>query len=266
MKTHAFGSRVLLAVLFTALLVSVRPVAADQADVRRIADRIVGGASLMRELGRDREVDTFYDRARRFADLARGATGPGDLDDEWRRLRSSYRAARKASRRSRDEGWRFLTAHLDEDFADGSRILGSSGDDDGGAGELRRLSLIRDVMCFGRNNTDHACPNRRDSLTFALPRDVAVIRRFDVEWRDYGENANGEVYLNDRLVWRQDVKKDWGAAGRELNVRVPAGSVLTIRSSNGDPIWVRKLTVDVLEREDRDDYRDPWNLPYDPWR
>jgi hypothetical protein len=42
--------------------------------------------------------------------------------------------------------------------------------------------------------------------------------------------------------------------------------VITIRSANGDPIWIRKLTLDVLERADRDDYRDPWDLPYDPWR
>ncbi|MGH7805260.1 MAG: hypothetical protein ACREQJ_13010 [Candidatus Binatia bacterium] len=256
--------KILLAVLL--LTVAVSAGAADR-NLRVVAERIVGGAALMREIDRDRPIDEFYDRARRFADLARGSTGRGDVSEEWRRLRSSYRTARKEARRGREEGWSFLTSHLDEDFAAGDRLIGSVADGPAtGTGEARRVSLIRSETCVGRNKTDHACPNRRDTLTFSLPRDVKVIRRFDTEWRDFGANGNGELYINDRLVWREDVNKDWDGDGKDLNLRIPAGSVITLRSANGDPIWVRKLTVDVLEREDRDDYRDPWNLPYDPWR
>jgi hypothetical protein len=242
--------------------------AADRA-IRAVAERIAGGAALMQEVDRDRPIDEFYDRARRFADLTARSTGHGNVSEEWRRLRSAYKAARKEARRGREEGWRFLVSHLDEDFAAGDRLIGGRAGDEPsspGTGEARKLSLIRSEVCVGRNRTDHSCPSRRDALTFTLPRDVAAIRRFDTEWRDFGANGNGELYINDKLLWREDVNKDWDGDGRDLNLRVPAGSVITIRSANGDPIWIRKLTLDVLERADRDDYRDPWDLPYDPWR
>ena len=257
---------VLAAILVGASWVTAR--AADPA-LRTLAEHVVGGASLMRELGRDESFDRFYEEAVRFADLARGETGPGDAEEQWRRVRSAYRATRRTTRRSKDDGWRFLIVHLEEDLAAGDRLLrgrGGAEKPSAGTGEPRRLSLIRSETCFGRTETAHTCPNRRDSLTFALPRDVAVIRRFDVEWRDHGADAKGELYVNDRLVWREDVNKDWDGDGKDLNLRLAAGSVITLRSSNGDPVWVRKLTVDVLDREDRDDYRDPWNLPWDPWR
>ena len=258
----------LLLALALLLAFLVAPSGAADRNLRAVAERIADGAALMQDVDRDRAIDEFHDRARRFADLTRGSTGRGNVPEEWRRLRAAYKAARKEARRGREEGWRFLVTHLDEDFAAGDRLVAdvAGGEPPASGTEARKLSLIRSETCIGRNRTDHSCPNRKDALTFTLPRDVAAIRRFDTEWRDFGANGNGELYINDRLVWREDVNKDWDGDGRDLNLRVPKGSVITMRSANGDPIWIRKLTVDVLERADRDDYRDPWDLPYDPWR
>ena len=67
--------------------------------------------------------------------------------------------------------------------------------------------------------------------------------------------------MNDRLIWRADVARNWDGDSKSLDVRVPTGSTLTVRSSNGDPIWIRRLTAETLATASREQtYRNPWDF------
>jgi hypothetical protein len=127
----------------------------------------------------------------------------------------------------------------------------------------RSISFIDHESCVGTRKSDRQCATPRESLTFRIPREVAVINRLDGEWRDFGRGSNAEIYVNDRLVWRSDVNKDWDGDGTALNVRVAPGSTLTVRSSTGDPIWIRRLTAETLATASADQtYRQPWDFPW----
>lgn len=238
--------------------------------MREVAERIAGGASLVGGSGGGRAGDEFAERAARFADAVRQGAAQKDVVSEWRRVKKAYRAVRRGGERSRDARWSFLVSHLDEDVAVVDRALGNVvGDDsdDGGSGEARTISLLRSEACIGTNSGEHACRNGKQTVTFALPRGTTGLRRIDAEWRDYGRSANAEVYLDDRLVWREDVNKDWDGDGKDLNLRTSGRSTITIRSSNGDPIWIRKLTVEVIDSEAGSErYEEPWNMRSNPWK
>jgi len=241
---------------------------AAEPTLREAAERVAGGASLVGGSGGGRGGEEFSSAAARFADAVRNNAAKKDVAKEWRRVKKSYRAIRRDGERSRDPRWSFLISHLDEDVAVVDRSLGDVGEDgDGGTGEPRTISLLRSEACIGTNAGEHACKNSRQTVTFALPRGTTGIRRIDAEWRDYGRSANAEVYLDDRMVWREDVNKDWDGDGKDLNLRTTGRSTITLRSSNGDPIWIRKLTVEVVESEsDSSRYDEPWNMRWDPWK
>lgn len=235
----------LLAILFAG---AALPPGAAADEIADLAARFAGGASLAAGIGRG-PGDELDERARRFADTVRRGAPRRDVESAWHRARKSYLALRSANRRGSDERWMFLVDHLDADVAAIDRIVGTGRADDLGdsEGRTRTISLIRSEACVGRNATERRCPNGRDAISFRLPGEVSSIRRIDVEWRDFGRGAKGEVYVDDRLVWSEDVNKDWDADGKKLDLAVRGRSRVTIRSSNGDPIWIRKLTVQVID-------------------
>jgi len=233
-------------------------------DLRELAAQITGGASLLVDVASSRATQAFHDRAHRFEDAVEQRDHVGD---DWREVRSSFEAARRAARREDDPRIAFLVSHLQEDLAEAAPLVGSyaggsapppSG---GTVGADGRISFIDQETCVGTGRSGRPCSSPRDSLTFRIPRDVAVINRLDGEWRDFGRGANAEIYVNDQLVWRTDVAKDWDGDGKSLDVRIPPGSTLTVRSSTGDPIWIRRLTAETLATASVEPtYRNPWDF------
>jgi len=233
-------------------------------DLRELAAKISGGASLLVDVASSRPTQAFQDHARNFEDAVRRRD---NLGDDWRELRSSFEAARRSARREDDPRTTFLLSHLQEDLAEADPLVGSYAGESapppsGGTVDSNgRISFIDQETCVGTGRSGRPCSTPRESLTFRIPRDVAVINRLDGEWRDFGRGANAEIYVNDRLVWRTDVAKDWDGDGKSLDVRIPPGSTLTVRSSNGDPIWIRRLTAETLATASVEPtYRNPWDF------
>lgn len=257
-----------------ALLLGVSSVVAHDADdtspghtrreLRELAAQITGGASLFVDVASSRPTQAFHDSAHHFEEsLGRSRD---HVNDDWRDVRSSFEAARRSARRD-DPRTSFLVAHLQDDLAEADPLVASyargSGPRPGGGtvGSDGRISFIDQETCVGTGRSGRPCSTPRDSVTFRIPRDVAVINRLDGEWRDFGRGANAEIYVNDRLVWRTDIAKDWDGDGTSLDVRVPPGSTLTVRSSTGDPIWIRRLTAETVATASRDQtYRNPWDF------
>jgi hypothetical protein len=240
-------------------------------DLRELAAQIAGGASLLYDVVSNRPAEEFRDRAHHFQESLGG--GRGHVTDDWRELRSSFEGVRRSTRRD-ERRIDFLVSHLQEDIAEADGLVRSyafgappppSGEPHGSEG---RISFIDHETCVGTRPSGTPCTPPRDSLTFRIPRDVGGISRLDAEWRDFGRGANAEVYVNDRLVWRSDVAKDWDGDGTTLDVRIPPGSTLTVRSSNGDPIWIRRLTAETVATAGRErTYRNPWEFIWqDPYR
>jgi hypothetical protein len=229
-------------------------------DLRELAAQITGGAALFVNVSSSSAAQAFHDRAHHFEEsLGRRSD---HVADDWRDVRRSFEAARRSVRREEDPRITFLVSHLQEDLAEADSLVGSyagaPGPPPSGDG---RISFIDQETCVGTGRSGRPCPTPRDSLTFRIPRDVAVIKRLDGEWRDFGRGANAEIYVNDQLVWRSDVGKDWDGDGTSLDVRIPPGSTLIVRSSNGDPIWIRRLTAETLATADRErTYRNPWDF------
>jgi hypothetical protein len=237
------------------------PPGRSRRDLRELAAKITGGASLLAGAASSRPTQAFQESARQFENAVRRRD---NVSDDWREVRSSFEEARQSARRNDDPRITFLVSHLQEDLNEADPLVASyagqpapppSGTSGG------RISFIDRETCVGTVRSDRDCDNPRDSLTFRIPRDVTVINRLDGEWRDYGRGANAEIYVNDRLVWRSDVNRDWDGDGKSVDVRIPPGSTLTVRSSTGDPIWIRKLTAETLTTASVDPaHRNPWDF------
>ncbi len=232
-------------------------------ELRDLTAEITGGASLLAGVASGRSTQTFHDRARKFSNAVARRDSVGD---DWRQVRSSFESARQSTQRGNDPRIAFLVSHLQEDLAAADLLVGSYAGNSprGGSGSSNgRISFLDEESCVGTRRSDRQCATPRESLTFRIPREVAVISRLDGEWRDFGRSSNAEIYVNDRLVWRSDVTKDWEGDGTALNVRVTPGSTLTVRSSTGDPIWIRRLTAETLATASVDQtYREPWDFPW----
>ena len=239
------------------------------ADLTVVAHRITGGASLLQDLIQSGASNRFHDRAHHFEGVV-GERRDQSLADDWRELEAAFEQMRR-ERRGGEARYDFLIAHLREDMAEGDRLVASAGSGSippppsGGPG---RVSFIDRVTCVGTAPTANRCPVSRDTLTFRIPEGVTVIRRLDAEWRDFGHTTNAEVYVNDRMVWRTGVARDWDGDGTSLDVRIPSGSTLSIRSSNGEPIWIRQLTAETRSDAARNDPsdRDPWDFIWQNWQ
>ena len=265
--------RPFLPILTTLLLFGLTPVAlavddsssrrSNRRELRELTAEIAGGASLLAGVSSSRSTQAFHERARQFSDTVRRR---GRIGDDWRDVRSSFEAARQSTRRGDDSRVAFLVSHLQEDLVAADSLMAAYTGTSLGGGETGangRISFIDQESCVGTKRSDRQCATPRESLTFRIPREVAVINRLDGEWRDFGRGSNAEIYVNDRLVWRTDVNRDWDGDGTPLNVRVTPGSTLTIRSSTGDPIWIRRLTVETLATASADQtYRQPWDFDW----
>lgn len=236
----------------------------NRRDLRELSAKITGGATLLAGVVSGRPTEAFLDRARHFEDAVQRRDHMGD---DWRDLRSSFEEARRSTRRNDDSRTTFLVTHLQEDIAEVDPLVASypaeagtapSGDAVSAGGHI---SFVDQETCVGSGRSGHACSTARDSLTFKIPRDVTVINRIDAEWRDFGRGADAEIYVNDRLVWRTDVARNWDGDGKTLAIRIPPGSTLSVRSSTGDPIWIRRLSAETLATASVDQtYRNPWDF------
>ncbi|MGH7898899.1 MAG: hypothetical protein ACREQQ_13170 [Candidatus Binatia bacterium] len=210
-----------------------------------VVRRILGGASILRDLVSGEAVDDFRDRAR---ELERAIHGDrrGQVTDGWRRLRDTFaRAKREGLREARDPRVEFVIRHLEEDVTAGDRLVGRGEIEPGPGGRLEHVSLVENQVCVGWNRVGpHPCPSPRHELNFRLPRDATRVRRVAGEWRDFGRGARAVIRVGEHVVGEFDVKKDWDGDGREVDLRVPPGSTITLVSRNGDPMWVRRLEVD----------------------
>jgi len=228
-----------------------------------LAHRIAGGASLLSDLTQSPSASRFHDRAHHFEDAV-GERSGGHLTEDWRDLRDAFEQARHelAGGESRLD---FLLAHLQEDIALGDRLVASITSEPPNTGYTGNgpgtVSFVNRTICVGTTDVGRPCPSSRGSQTFRIPREVSVIRRLNAEWRDFGANSNVEIYVNDRLVWRTDTPEDWASATIPLNVQIQPGSTLTVRSSDGDPIWIRRLNAETLRATASDEsYRNPWDF------
>jgi hypothetical protein len=252
-----------------ALLLLASPVLAQDGsrrharrDLRELASQITGGASLLADTAPSRTTRAFHERAQRFEESLRQR---GRVKDDWRELRSAFEAARRSGGQSYPRTT-FLMTHLQEDLAEGDALIAAhasapppAGGDAPGA--PRHVSFVDRETCIGTGRSGKPCPSPQQDLTFRIPRDVAVITHLDGEWRDYGRPTSAEIYVNDRLVWRSVVNAEWDADGEAVNVRIPPGSTLTIRSATGDPIWIRRLTAETLATaRPGAEHRDPWDF------
>ena len=259
--------RLLLLTAACSLLLVVAPSGAydddDDRDDRRnprerlepLAHRIAGAASLLYGVERNRATERFHESTHHFEDILDDRR-ERRIDDDWRAVREAYDEVRRRGVR-RDAQTEFILTHLAEDMERGDRVVahvesGGGGGYPGGGEEAGRLALIDRETCVGWNRVGpRPCPSARDSVTFSIPRSVKVLRQVNAEWRDFGRGANAEVYVNDRLVWRTDVAKDWDPDGKRLDMRIWPGSTITLRSGNGDPIWIRRLDIEAARDEGR---------------
>ena len=104
--------------------------------------------------------------------------------------------------------------------------------------------FIREETCLGGNAAGkRPCPNQTNVLTFRLPRGTARVTNLVGEWRDYGLKGKLLVHIDGVRVWRTDVKKKWDRDRKILDHPVPSGATVSLRSENGDPVWVRRFEV-----------------------
>ena len=231
-------------------------------DLAPVAHRITGGASLLQDLIQSSATKRFHQRAHHFEEVV-GNRGGRHLAEDWRKVRAAFQQVRR-ERRGGETRYDFLMAHLGGHLADGDALVGRQAAAPPPSGRVTgsgRLSFIDRETCVGTKRGANSCKSSSDTLTFSIPRDVAAISRLNAEWRDFDGDADGEIYVNDRLVWHTALTRDWDTNAKSLDVRIPPGSTLSIRSSNGDPIWIRRLSAETLREGDRDQVsRSPWDF------
>ncbi|MGH7858227.1 MAG: hypothetical protein ACREQY_12960 [Candidatus Binatia bacterium] len=212
-----------------------------------VVRRIAGGAGLLHDLERSRATSAFRDRAHHLDEmLGDRRVRPEHVERDWRLLHEAFVDARRSA--SDDRRVDFLVMHLAEDVAAGDRLVGRTGGGffpPPGSQGPGQHSFLRGETCVGVNAAQpRPCAKPDESRTFPVPPDVSVIRRIKGEWRDYGRGVKAQVLVDGRLVWQTDVSKDWDTDARDVEVRVRPGSKLTVRSSNGDPLWLRRLEIE----------------------
>jgi hypothetical protein len=233
--------------------------AADE--LSSIVRRIAGGASILSDISSSDAARDLHESAHHLERVVDDEdTGRRHLGRDWRRLRDAYRRVDR-ERDSDDPRVEFLVRHLGEDVAAGDRVVGRDygdyADDEredrdehydwsgGAAASQLHARLLGNTVCLGWNRVgSHPCPSPQRSIDFRLPHDVTRLRRISGEWRDYGRGAKAVVLVNGAAVWESDVAKDWDGDSKDLDLRVPRGSTITVVSKNGDPMWVRRLEVD----------------------
>src|ERR1051326_2089892 len=91
-------------------------------DLSELAAQITGGASLLVDVSSSRATQAFHDRAHRFEEAVEQRDHVGN---DWREVRSSFEAARRAPRREDDPRITSLVSHLQEDLAEAAPLVRS---------------------------------------------------------------------------------------------------------------------------------------------
>ena len=219
--------------------------------LRDVASRIVGGASLLVELDPRRATRDLHDRAHRFEDGLGSRRDGGELRADWQRLRGAFEEARRTGGRP-DERRAFLFVHLAEELEAGDALVGRVPSSAPDTSERRKYAFVLTEECVGTNRAGaRPCPSPRRELSFRIPQRISAIHRIVGEWRDYGRDTRPQVLVNGQVVWKASAKSGWDTDGKSLTLPVRPGSVLSLRSTNGDPFWVRRLEVEYDETPGR---------------
>lgn len=240
-------TRILIgAVVLTVWGLWALPARADhRSDLSAISDRILGGASLLRRLEPTYATEDLYKRTLHFQRAVRTwEAGGSHLRRDLTELEEAFHGVlRSYPGRSQDGAVEFILTHLREEVEAAERIVRQVGPSSLPPSFYSYGFLQREV-CVGENAAGpRPCPKPRAALTFPLPRDTAVVAQLLGEWRDYGLRGKAQVIINGVAVWETDVKSGWEQDARTLDFPVSPGSTLTIRSANGDPIWIRRLEI-----------------------
>ena len=225
-------------------------------ELDRLTDRIVGGASLLRSHRPDFSTRALHEAALRFQQAGRFRTD--HLRRQYAELTAAFREVRSAHGFALDRETEFILTHLQQDLRALDGRLGSAWDafppsrpdfPSSFASEVYSHGFIQAETCLGANAAGkRPCPNQTNVLTFRLPRDAARITNLVGEWRDYGLKGKVLVHINGVRVWRTDVKKKWDRDRKALDHPVPSGARVSLRSENGDPIWIRRFEVKYARR------------------
>lgn len=215
---------------------------AHGAELDTLTDRIVGGTSLLRAHRPSLSTRALHEAALRFQQARYSRTGR--LRRQYAELTAAFRNVRASYGFALDREVEFILAHLQQDIRALDGRLVSTFDPSPPSFQVYSYGFIREETCLGGNVAGkRPCPNQTNVLTFRLPRGAARITNLIGEWRDYGLKGKLLVHIDGVRVWRTDVKKKWDRDRKLLDHPVPSGATVSLRSENGDPIWIRRFEV-----------------------
>ena len=224
---------------------------AHGAELDTLTDRIVGGTSLLRSHRPDFGTRALHEAALRFQQAGRFRTD--QLRRQYAELTAAFREVRASHGFALDREMEFILTHLQQDLRALDGRLAPAWDafppdrpefPSSFTSEVYAHGFIQSETCLGAKAAGkRPCPNQTNVLTFRLPRDAARITNLVGEWRDYGLKGKLLVHINGVRVWRTDVKKKWDRDRKALNQPVPPRATVSLRSENGDPIWIRRFEI-----------------------
>lgn len=224
---------------------------AHGAELDRLTDRIVGGTSLLHAHRPSFSTRSLHEAALRFQQAGRFRTDR--LRQQYAELTAAFRNVRASYGFALDREVEFILTHLQQDLRALDGRLASAWDafppsspefPSSFASEVYSHGFIQAETCLGANaGGKRPCPSQTNVLTFRLPRGAARITNLVGEWRDYGLKGKLLVHIDGVRVWRTDVKKKWDRDRKLLDHPVPSGATVSLRSENGDPIWIRRFEV-----------------------
>jgi len=212
------------------------------AELDTLTDRIVGGTSLLRAHRPSFSTRSLHEAALRFQRSIYSRTGTSRR--QYAELTAAFSNVRASHRLALDREVEFILTHLQQDIRALDGRLVSTFEPSPLSSQVYSYGFIREETCLGGNASGkRPCPNQTNVLTFRLPRGVARITNLVGEWRDYGLKGKLLVHIDGVRVWRTDVKKKWDRDRKLLDHPVPSGATVSLRSENGDSIWIRRFEV-----------------------
>ena len=221
---------------------------AHGAELDTLTDRIVGGTALLRAHRPSLSTRALHEAALRFQQSRHSRTDT--LRRQYAELTVAFRNVRVSYGFALDREVEFILVHLQQDIrAVDGRLVSTfdpspSPSPSPSSSQVYSYGFIREETCLGGNAAGkRPCPNQTNVLTFRLPRGTARVTNLVGEWRDYGLKGKLLVHIDGVRVWRTDVKKKWDRDSKSLDHPVPSGATVSLRSENGDPVWVRRFEV-----------------------
>ena len=215
---------------------------AQGAGLDTLTDRIVGGTALLGAHRPSLSTRALHEAALRFQQSRYSRTGR--LRRQYAELTAAFSNVRASYGFTSDHELEFILTHLQQDIRALDGRLGSRLDPPPSSSRVYSYGFIREETCLGGNAAGkRPCPNQTNVLTFRLPHRAARITNLVGEWRDYGLKGKLLVHIDGVRVWRTDVRKKWDRDSKALDHSVPSGATVSLRSENGDPIWLRRFEV-----------------------